>query len=243
VAFLAAVFAIGVLAGFLNVMAGGGSLLTLPILIFLGLPVAVANGTNRFAILVQNSAAIWSFHRQGHSEMRAGLGFALATVPGAVAGAWFATRVDERVFRAILAVVLVVAVLGLVVPRRRGRPSDSSGWRRVAAIVAFLGVGFYGGFIQAGVGFLIMLVLHQLLGFDLVRTNVHKVLIILVFSVPALIVFVATDNVLWGTALALAAGNAAGGVMATRVAVRGGERTIRIVLGVALLLMAVRLVV
>ena len=113
---------------------------------------------------------------------------------------------------------------------------------RVIAFVAFFGIGFYGGFIQASVGFLIMIVLHKLLRFDLVRTNMHKVLIILVFSVPALAVFIFTGNVAWTVAGALALGNAIGGIAGANLSVKGGERPIRIVLAVALLLMAVRLV-
>ncbi len=240
---LVAVFAAGLTAGFLNVMAGGGSLITLPILIFLGLPVAVANGTNRVAILVQNVAAVSSFRRQGYRDARAGLAFALTTIPGAIVGAFLAVRVGEATFRAILAGVLAVAVVGLVFPtRKRGTPAEAGTRVRAIAFLAFFGIGFYGGFIQAGVGFLLMLVLHQLLRFDLVRTNMHKVLIILVFSLPALMVFVATGNVAWTTAGALAVGNALGAIVATRVSVAGGERPVRIVVGVALLLMAVRLV-
>jgi uncharacterized membrane protein YfcA len=230
-------------AGFLNVMAGGGSLITLPILIFMGLPVAVANGTNRVAILAQNLAAVTSFRRQGYTDWRVGAAFAATTVPGAIAGAFVAIHVGEGLFRAILAAVMLLAVVGLLFPARR----DAAGGRvsprgRVLAFVAFFGIGFYGGFIQASVGFLLMLVLHQVLRFDLVRTNMHKVLIILVFSVPALMVFVATGNVAWTTAIALAAGNSLGGVVATKVSVRGGEPAIRIVLGIALVVMAVRLV-
>ena len=240
---LVGVFGVGLIAGFLNVMAGGGSLITLPILIFLGLPAAVANGTNRVAILAQNAAAFTSFRQQGYTDWRSGVLFALTTVPGAVLGAFVAVRVSEGLFRSILAVVLVLSVVGLLVPSRR---NDESGVgpssSRVLAFLAFFLIGFYGGFIQASVGFLIMVVLHRLLGFDLVRTNMHKVLIILVFSVPALLVFLVTGKVVWTIALALAFGNSLGGIAATHVSVKGGERPIRVVLGFALILMAVRLV-
>lgn len=238
-----AVFCAGLLAGFLNVMAGGGSMITLPLLIFLGLPVAAANGTNRVAILVQNIAAVGSFRRQGYADFRTGLAFGATTIPGALVGAFVAVNVQESVFRAILAGVLAVTVVGLLFPRKRKEVTGAaSNQARLLAFVGFFGIGFYGGFIQAGVGFLLMLVLHQLLHIDLVRTNMHKVLVVLIFSLPALAVFVGTGNVVWGTAIALAAGNAMGAVVATRVSVKGGEQPIKVVLGVALLLMAVRLV-
>lgn len=237
------VFAVGLVAGFLNVMAGGGSLITLPVLLFLGLPVAVANGTNRIAILVQNVAAVTSFRRQGYAEFRIGLPFALTTVPGAVAGALVAIRVAEGTFRVILAGVMVLAVVGLLFPARRsGGVAGPTPRARAVAFLSFFAIGFYGGFIQAGVGFLLMLVLHQLLRIDLVRVNMHKVFVVLVFSLPALAVFVVTGNVDWRTGAVLATGNAMGAVVATRVSVKGGERPIRIVVAVALLLMAVRLV-
>jgi uncharacterized membrane protein YfcA len=243
VLFYLAVYAVGVIAGFLNVMAAGGSLLTLPMLIFLGFPAATANGTNRVAILVQSMAAVTAFRQQGYAETRAGLPFALMAVPGAIAGALVAVRVSDDAFRAILAAVLVLSVVGLLFPSRRRRDAGESSRRTyVVALLSFVGVGFYGGFIQAGVGFLFMLVFHRLLGLDLVRTNVYKVLVVLFLSTPALVVFIVTGNVVWGTALVLAAGTATGAVVATRVSVKGGERPIRIVLAVALLLMAVRLV-
>jgi len=236
-----AVFAAGFASGFLNVMAGGGSLLTLPLLIFLGLPVAVANGTNRVAILVQNAAAVAAFRGLGERGIREGLGWALATVPGAVVGAWLAVRVDERLFRALLAAVLVLGVIGLLAPAGRGPVTAAGPLRRGAALLALVAIGFYGGFVQAGVGFLLMLVLHQIVGLSLVRTNVHKVLIVLVFSLPALAVFIVAGSVAWPAAAVLSAGNALGAVAATRVAVRGGDRPIRVVVGVTLLLMAARL--
>jgi len=236
-----AVFTAGLASGFLNVMAGGGSLFTLPLLIFFGFPVALANGTNRVAVLAQNAAAVAAFRGQGHAAFRDGFTWAFATIPGAIAGAWFAVRVDERLFRILLAGVLVLGVVGLLVPTRRAGIASVGRGRRAVALVAVFAIGFYGGFVQAGVGFLLMLALHQLLGLDLVRTNVQKVLIVLVFSVPALVVFVTTDNVAWVAAVILSAGNALGAVLATRVTVRGGERPIRIAVGLALLLMAGRL--
>jgi len=243
VLFYLAVYAVGVIAGFLNVMAAGGSLLTLPMLIFLGFPAAAANGTNRVAILVQSVAAVTAFRQQGYAETRAGLPFALMAVPGAIAGALVAVHVSDEAFRAILAAVLALSVVGLLFPSRRRRDAGEGSRRTyVVALVSFVGVGFYGGFIQAGVGFLFMLVFHRLLGLDLVRTNVYKVLVVLFLSTPALVVFIITGNVVWGTAIALAAGTATGAVVATRVSVKGGERPIRMVLAVALLLMAVRLV-
>lgn len=239
---LIAVFAAGLAAGFLNVVAGGGSLITLPVLLFLGLPAPLANGTNRLAILVQNVVAAGTFRREGVGDLGGAVPAALCTIPGAIAGALLAVRVSDALFRVVLAVVLVSSVVALFAPSpgsgRGGRSRFGGG-----AMLSFLGIGFYGGFIQAGVGILIMSAFRALLGVDLVRVNAWKVVVVLVFSVPALVVFIATANVDWVTGGVLAAGTAAGAVVGARLSVRRGERAIRLVVAGALILMAVRLVI
>lgn len=240
--FFLAVFSAGAAAGFLNVLAGGGSLITLPVLLLLGLPAAEANGTNRVGILVQNIVAVGSYRRAGRSDVRTGLTLAVFTLPGAVAGALLAIRISEAAFRTILGVVLLLSVGGLLRPSswHARSPASSAGIGFPAALV-LLGVGFYGGFIQAGVGFLFMLVLYRVLGHDLVTVNVHKVLIVLVYTVPAFLVFLLSGNVAWTAGLVLAGGNAVGAVVGAHVSIRGGDRVIRFVVAVALVLMAVRL--
>jgi uncharacterized membrane protein YfcA len=119
---------------------------------------------------------------------------------------------------------------------RPGRPT-----RLAAAHVLMVAAGFYGGFIQAGVGFILMAILYRVLGLDLVRVNMHKVFIVGVYTIPAIVVFALHDDVIWRTGLILAAGNAIGGWIGSHVAVKRGERMIRLVLYAALIAMAVRL--
>lgn len=238
------VFGAGLVAGILNVMAGGGSFITLPVLLFLGLPAPLANGTNRVAVLTQNVVAVAGFRRQGVSDFRSGLLLALFTLPGATLGAYFATGVSDLWFRRILAAVIVFGVWTLFLrPPSVTKPQTATPKVTIAAALGMVGIGFYGGFVQAGVGMLFLLVLYNFLRLDLVRVNALKVLIVLVYTVPTLVVFVATNNVDWTTGLILAGGTAAGGWIGTHVSMRGGERPIRIVVAVALLLMAVRLAV
>ncbi|MCW8984922.1 MAG: sulfite exporter TauE/SafE family protein [Thermoanaerobaculales bacterium] len=232
----------GIAVGFLNVMAGGGSLISLPILIFLGLEPAVANGTNRVAILIQNITAVSSFRSQGYSEMRRSLGLALCTVPGAIAGAFAAVVVDPVVFKRILGVVLVAAVI--LILRKSPSPAGDDGGvsHPILAHLAMVGVGFWGGFLQAGVGFLIMPILYQLLRLDLIRVNMHKVFIVGIYTIPALFVFALEGKVWWLGGLALAVGNAFGAWLATRVTVTHGERAIRVVFTAAVIAMGVKLI-
>jgi hypothetical protein len=232
----------GIAVGFLNVMAGGGSLISLPILIFLGLEPAVANGTNRVAILVQNITAVSSFRSQGYSEIRRSLGLALCTVPGAIAGAFAAVVVDPVLFKRILGVVLVAAVILILRKGPSAADADGGAIRPVLAHLSMVGVGFWGGFLQAGVGFLIMPVLYQLLRLDLIRVNMHKVFIVGIYTIPALLVFALQAKVWWLGGLALSVGNATGAWLATRVTITHGERAIRVVFVAAVFAMGAKLI-
>jgi uncharacterized membrane protein YfcA len=234
---------IGVAVGFLNVMAGGGSLISMPILIFLGLEPAVANGTNRIAILIQNITAVSSFRSHGHSEVRQSLGLALCTLPGAVAGAFAAVAVDPVLFERILGAVLIAAVILILRRSAPGDRNEGKTGRPVVAHLAMVGVGFWGGFLQAGVGFLIMPILYQLLRLDLLRVNMHKVFIVGIYTIPALVVFAVQGKVWWLGGLALAMGNAAGAWIATRVTIIHGERAVRGVFIVAVIAMGLKLIV
>lgn len=233
-------FGVGLLAGAVNVMAGGGSTLTLPTLIFLGLDTATANGTNRVAIILQNIFATWSFRREKVSRLRQSLTFAVWTLPGAIAGAALAVQISDAWFRRILGVVMIGVVISMVVPRRR-KETTEEGIHSRWIYPSLFGIGFYGGFIQVGVGFLLMAAFYHLLRMNLVFVNMHKVVVVLVYTAPALLIFALTGHVDWTLGLALAAGNSLGGWWAARFSVRRGERVIRWVLIVAVLIMAARL--
>lgn len=236
-------FIIGVVAGLVNIMAGGGSMLTVPALIFLGLDGAAANGTNRIAILVQNIFAVQSFHQQRGFPFKESLRISLWTLPGAIIGAFFATKISTEWFTRILAVVMIGVVCTLFIKppdRRETAPQD-----KPAAIwinVTMLALGFYGGFIQVGIGFLFIAALYHLEKLDLIEVNMYKVFITFVYTIPALIIFMRTDNVVWLPGLVLAAGTAVGGWWSARLAIKKGEKLIRIVLIVAVGLMSIKLV-
>jgi len=213
----------------------------MPVLIFLGLEPAAANGTNRVAILIQNITAVSSFRQKGLSDFRLSLSLALCTIPGAVIGALAAIAIDPLLFKRILAGVLVAALILILVRRSPDEGAAAAATHPIWAHLAAVGIGFYGGFIQAGVGFLLMPLLHRLLALDLVRVNMHKVFIIGVYMIPSLLVFAVRGQVWWIAGLALAVGNAIGGWIGTHVTVSRGERAIRVVFTVAVAAMAVKL--
>jgi uncharacterized membrane protein YfcA len=238
------VIVVGIVAGFFNTLAGGGSLLTLPALIFVGLPATVANGTNRVAILMQNVTAVAGFKQQGLSDFKFGLGLAIPAVVGAIVGAKLAVDISDALFQKVLAAVMLLAV-GLILwnPTRRWQKGQAilSPKRRLLAIIAFFFVGVYGGFIQAAVGFIIIATLVLITGLDLVQTNSHKMFVVGVYTLAALATFALSGKVNWGIGLVLAVGNGIGGWIGSQLAVLGGERWIRIVLAVAVVAMAAKL--
>jgi len=234
---------VGVVAGFLNVLAGGGSLLTLPLLIFFGLPAATANGTNRVAIFCQNIFAITGFKKKGVFPIRLALLCIPPALLGSYIGANLAISVDEMVFRRLLALIMVgVLVFMAFDPMKRFRCEEvpMTPLRLTVLIISFFGVGVYGGFVQAGVGFLIItaLLVH---GLDLVRINAVKVLVIFAFTVVALAVFVIHGQVDYVLGLSLAVGNSVGGWIGTHYAVKKGHEWIKRFVIATVLVFALRL--
>ncbi|MEX2352645.1 MAG: sulfite exporter TauE/SafE family protein [Gammaproteobacteria bacterium] len=237
-------FFAGCVAGFLNVLAGGGSLLTVPIMVFMGIPGPVANGTNRIGILVQNIVSVFTFFKRGFSDFRLSLTLSAMSIPGAVAGAMLGTELDGVWFNRVLALIMLAVMVIMALEKRYlaiRTEEKISRTRVVMAHLAMIGIGFYGGFIQIGVGFIIMPVLQRILGLDLVRVNMHKVFIVGVFTMVALIVFASRVEILWFLGGCLALGNALGGWFGTHMSVVKGEKLIKIVLNTVLVIFIIKL--
>ena len=235
---------IGLVAGFINTLAGSGSLLTLPFLMFLGLPAHVANGTNRIAILLQNIVGVSRFRQKKVLNFREGLWYGLPAVVGALAGARIAVDVNEEALRATIGILLVVMfVLILMKPERwlQGRTVSRTPGRKVLTVVLFFIIGIYGGFIQAGVGFFLLAGLVIGAGTDLIRGNALKVFVVLLYTPLALVVFMLHHQVDYVLGLVLAAGNMGGAWIGANVAVSWGPRFVRYILLAALLVSALKL--
>ena len=236
--------AAGLAAGAINVVAGGGSFLSLPVLMFLGLPPGIANATNRLGIVTQNLVAVWSFDRHGVLERGAALWAALPATLGAGVGALLALEVSDAAFVRLLAILMIVLSLGSLWSPSRRRAGTERAAAVAGAVLArtagFFVVGIYGGFVQAGVGFL-FLALTSLVGLDLVRGNAVKVLSILSMTAVALAVFAWNGRVDWVTGGVLAAGFLAGGLLGARWTVLKGHRWVRRVVTATIILFALKL--
>ncbi len=226
----------GAVASVINAMAGGGSLLTLPLLVALGLPPGLANGTNRVGVITQGLASVITFHRRGFREYRLVGRLLLPMMVGAGAGTALATRLPDDLLRVVFGAMLAGwAVLLVVRPGRFLQAPAEPRPAGVPALVLSLLIGVYGGFVQAGVGFplLALLVLH--LGHPAVQANAVKVALTLGFTLVSLPMFVLAGQVAWKEGLTLAAGSMVGGWLGTRLQIRAGANLVRwvVVLAVA----------
>ena len=234
----------GFAVGFINTVAGGGSLLSLPVLIFLGLPPAVANGTNRVAIVIQAALAVAGFKSKGVSTAPFNIYLGIAALFGAIIGAYIAVDIKGETFNKILAGIMIAVVLIIIfkpkmkIGEMQERITGKYLW---IGVLAFFLFGIYGGFINAGLGFIIILFLHYVNHMTLVRSNATKVAVVLIYTMAALTVFVLNDKVNWKVGLILAIGNGSGAFIASRVSVDKGDGFIKTFLVVVVLCMAVKL--
>ena len=235
---------VGFIAGIINILAGGGSLLTLLMLIFLGLPPHIANGTNRIAIIIQNIFAVKGFQSKGINTYPFSIYLAIPATIGAIIGAFAGVKIDGELFNKILGIIMVIIVAYMVF-----KPSEISnktleritGKHFWLSIVVFFMIGLYGGFIQAGVGFIILLALSSINHISLVKSNAIKVFVALVYTLAAVGVFAYNDSINWMYGLILSFGNASGGWIMSRWSVDKGDEFIKKVLIIMVLAMAIKL--
>jgi len=238
-----AAISIGLLAGFINVFAGGGSLLTLPFLMFLGLPANVANGTNRIALLMQNIVATSSFKQLKVFKFKEGIYLTLPAIAGAIPGAFLAANIDKAFLEKFIGVLLIIMLVFILVKPERWIKQKTSQKTKIGVIqiITFFFIGLYGGFIQAGIGFFLISSLVLVAGADLIKANALKLFIVLIYSSFALIVFILNKQVNFEFGLIVGAGNMLGAFIGTRVAVKYGPKLARIILMIGLLFASLKI--
>jgi uncharacterized protein len=232
----------GVAAGALNVVAGGGSFLILPLLLFLGLPSALANGTNRVGVVAQNLAGLAGFHRHRAIEWPWAFKASIPAVIGSALGVWAALAIPDFAFRRVLSVAMVAVTVWSLLSKKEA-PDPNAPLRspfHPTVVLGFFVVGLYGGFIQAGVGFLVLAITTSA-GMDLVRGNAVKLLSVLLLTVLSLVVFAAAAEVDWPRGIALAAGNLIGAEIGVRLTVLKGHAWLQKVVTATVILFAVLL--
>jgi hypothetical protein len=225
--------AAGILAGFINTIAGSGSLITLPLLMFIGLPANVANGTNRIGILLQSAVGAAGFRRSNIFEYREGLWLAIPATMGSAVGAFAAVNLNTRIMEAIIGgLLLFMFFIVLYKPEKwiSEKSGSIEGRPKYWQLLIFFLIGLYGGFIQAGVGFLLLGGLVLGAGLNLTKANAIKVFIVFVYTAVALVIFIVNKQVDYLAGFVLAAGSMAGAWFATKFAVKRGPAIVRVIL-------------
>ena len=236
-------FLCGIIAGFINTIAGGGSLLTLPILIFMGLPSNIANGTNRVAIFMQNIFSISGYKSRGISDFKYSSWLSISALIGAIIGAKIAVDIDEELFNKILALVIVIVVSTIVFNRKSLNKNSKklNISNKIISAILFFFIGIYGGFIHAGVGFIILTVLSNFNGIKLSKANSIKVFVVFVYTTFALIIFIMENKINWILGINLGVGNSIGGWIASRWSYNKSDEIIKIFIVISSSIMAIKL--
>ena len=234
----------GLAAGIINTLAGGGSLLTLPLLIFMGLPPHVANGTNRIGIVLQALVGTAGYRSKGVSIFPFNLYLGISAFFGALIGAQIAVDIRGELFNKILAIIMLIVVAVIVLkPKAKALnvPERLTGRYLLYAIVGFFFIGIYGGFINAGIGFIIILFLNNVNHLSLIRSNATKVALVFVYSIGALGLFAFNGAVDWLIGLVLAFGSSFGAWWSSRWSVAQGEGVIKAAMVIMVTALSIKL--
>ncbi len=217
--------------------------MTVPVMLFMDLPGPVANGTNRIAILAQNITAVYAFFRKGFSDFRLSMTLSLAASVGAAGGAMLGVKLEGIWFERVLALVMVAVMLIMAMGNGKAKSTETDGEpkRLLLGHLCMVGAGFWGGFIQIGVGFILMPILHKVMGLDLVRVNMYKVFVVLIYTIVALAIFASQLELMWWAGIGLAVGNSIGGWYGAHTTINRGEVWIKRVMYVALSVFIVKL--
>lgn len=224
----------GFLAGIINTMAGGGSNLTIPALMIMGLPADIANATNRVSVFFQSFTAAKGFKKHGKLEIPDLKKIVGVTLIGGLAGALLASYMPAELLKPTL-LIAMVTMAGIIVFKPsvvappEGTPPLAIG-DSASSIPMLLLAGFYGGFVQAGVGFILIAAIAGSLRYDLVRSNALKIVCTLGFTMVALVVFIINDQILWVPGLILAIGSIAGAHIAVKITINLSQKTLKWIL-------------
>lgn len=225
----AAIALLGVAAGIINIMAGGGSNLILPVLMMFGVPADIANGSNRVGIFLQSLTGIRGFARAKQlPDAAEALPVVLPMLAGGLVGSLLAATLPNSLLKpTLLLTMLFTAGMVLFKPTLFDAKSDKPRPMHRNALIALFATGIYGGFVQAGVGLLMLPVFAAMLGYNTIRGNALKLLCTLGFTTVSLIVFLLHGQIWWGIGLALAVGNSIGAWLGVKITLKAPVQLMR----------------
>jgi uncharacterized membrane protein YfcA len=233
----------GFCAAFLNTVGGGGSLFSVPILTFLGIPITMANATSRVALLFQNAFAVGGFKSKGvELPWPYSLYLGISSLIGGFIGSLLASQVSDKIFNDIFVAVMLLAVIMIVFDPFKNKTEEKlSKKHQWIGTILFFFIGIFGGFAQAGIGFMVIAVLNGVNHFNLVKSNYIKVFTAIIYTGISVVVFALEDKILWHVGLILAIGHALGGWVASRWSVGAGDAWIKRIMIASIIGMAIKL--
>ena len=233
-------FSLGLIVSVINSLAGGGSTLSLPILIFLGLPPTVANGTNRIGLIVGNLSSMLNLKKHGYLYMPVFKQLFLPTLIGSILGVLALVQMSDKLFQAILALVIFFVVFMTHLKKDiLGKAPDSPPTKRsFKGFLGFIVIGIYGSIVQVGVGFLQIFAISKYSGLSLIQVNTLKSALTSVFLVISTIGLALSGKILWDVALIMALGAWVGGYIGSSLQRKHGNQFIEKSITIISLLMA-----
>ncbi|WP_143609011.1 sulfite exporter TauE/SafE family protein [Thermosipho affectus] len=233
-------FLSGIGAGFVNVLAGGGSMLTLPILTLLGLDISVANGTNRIGILLQNIIATTNFKKNKAFSVKEGLLLSIPTTIGAIFGTFTVLNIDKHILEKIIGIIFFIMSVFILYKPKVWEEGKKVKKNYPLSFLIFLIIGFYGGFIQAGVGFFLITSLIFIEGNNIIKANALKVFIVLCYTSFSFLIFLLNGkiDILKGTILAF--GTMIGAKLGTTTALKSSTKFVRLIVFVMIVISSIR---
>jgi uncharacterized membrane protein YfcA len=224
----------GLISGFINTIAGGGTMISVPALMLTNMPADIANATNRLSIFLAALVSVKGFDKHGHLPRNRLVPIIFPTLIGSLLGAISASYTPAYILKYILLTAMVsVALWMLLKPKGLDIPEGTQPItfkeKPIAWFYLFL-IGIYGGFVQAGIGFILILALSGYMRFDLLKSNAIKVAATLCFTSVALFVFIIRDQIDWVPGLVLSIGSMIGAYISVKFAISVSKKTINRIL-------------
>lgn len=212
----------GVLAGVLNTLASSGSAVTLPLLVFLGIPATIANGTNRLNIFTAAFTSMLTFHGSRVIPWKHALQLAIPTVVGTAVGTGVASVLDSKTMTWAITIAVILAFIMILVGAKSFLRDDVQqirllDWKQV--LIFFL-IGIWTGFIVLDSASYMLLALVLLVGYDLTQANAIKSVLLLLTSILSLLIFTFNAEINWTAGILLAMGSSVGSWIAARMAIQ-----------------------
>ena len=222
----------GTLVGIINTLAGGGSIITMTMFMAFGLPIQIANGTNRVVVLMQNLAATVTFIRKKSFNINHGLLLSIPVIVGNIAGAFASHLMNDWVFKICFGIILLVIMVYLLFDRHIKLKEGHRFEIKPIHYFWFLLIGFYGGFIYIGIGYLILAIALWLMRMDLVTANAIKGFVILLATPFSLAVFMYMGEVSYLFGIVHGIGNMIGSFLASHYMANWGKNFIKIFIAI-----------